>query len=117
MKKLCQACHQQFIGRSDKSFCSIECKNGFNNQRRKETQNVVKEIDGYLHRNREILATLMPSQKKEMFDKLILTRAGFKWEFCTGIYINREGKTYHIVYDYAWMPFSDQQILIIKKGK
>jgi hypothetical protein len=117
MKKICTACKESFIGRSDKQFCSVGCKNAFNNEKRKTTQNAVKEIDGYLHRNREILATVMPILKKEMFDRLILTRAGFKWDYCTGIYLNKEGKTYFIVYDYAWMAFSDQKIMVIRKAK
>jgi hypothetical protein len=117
MKKLCLSCELAFNGRSDKQFCSVACKNSFNNQKRKNTQNAVKEIDGYLHRNREILETLMPTLKKEMFDKLILTRAGFRWEYCTGTYLNKEGKMYYIVYDYAWMAFSDQKIMVIRKAK
>lgn len=115
MKKLCTACQTQFVGRSDKLFCSTECKNTFNNTKRRNTQNAVKEIDGYLHRNREILVMLMPQLRKDFFDKLILTRAGFKWEYCTGTYLNKEGKTYFIVYDYAWMSFSNQQVMVIRK--
>jgi hypothetical protein len=32
-------------------------------------------------------------------------------------YLNNERKTYYVVYDYAWMTFSDQKILIIRKSK
>ncbi|MFN0215902.1 MAG: hypothetical protein ACKVT2_16710, partial [Saprospiraceae bacterium] len=67
-------------------------------------------------RNREILATLMGESKKEMFDRAILTRAKFKWEYMTSIYKNKEGKWYHLVYDFAWMEFTDQQILVVRKS-
>ncbi len=117
MKKNCEHCKEIFVGRSDKRFCTTKCKNDFNNAIRKETKRVTDEIDGYLHRNREILALIMGSSKKETFDKLILVRAGFKFDFFTGIYLNKEGKTYFIIYDYAWMPFSDQSILIVRKTK
>jgi hypothetical protein len=50
-----------------------------------------------------------------MLDRPALTRAGFRWEFMTGIYFNKEGKMYRLVYDYAWMDFSDQQVLIVHK--
>jgi len=32
-----------------------------------------------------------------------------------GLYHNKDGKIYHLVYDYAWMEFSSQQILVVKK--
>ncbi len=117
MKKKCAQCAVEFVGRTDKRFCSIKCKNEKNNTTRQQTREVCKEIDAYLHRNHEILCTLMGKSKKEMFDKLVLTRTGFKYEFMTGIYLNKEGKTYHIVYDFAWMEFSNQQILIIRRSK
>jgi endogenous inhibitor of DNA gyrase (YacG/DUF329 family) len=117
MKKLCLNCENAFIGRSDKRFCSPNCKNVHFNNLRKNTKDVTKEIDGYLHRNHQILATLMGESKKETLDRLQLTRAGFKYEYMTGIYINKEGKTYYIVYDYAWMAFSDQKVLVIRKSK
>jgi hypothetical protein len=69
----------------------------------------------YLLRNREILATLMGNSVKETFDRLLLTRAGFRWEYCTGIYLNKEQKMYRLVFDYAWMEFSDQKILVVRK--
>jgi hypothetical protein len=117
MKKTCTQCQTVFQGREDKRFCSSVCKNQFFNVQRKNTTNATKEIDGYLHRNREILSTLMGESKKETFDRLILVRAKFNFDFMTGIYWNKENKMYRIVYDYAWMDFSDQKVLIVRKTK
>ncbi|MCO5277943.1 MAG: hypothetical protein M9911_08150 [Saprospiraceae bacterium] len=58
----------------------------------------------------------MGKSKKEVFDRLVVTRTGFKFEYITGIYINKEGKMYHLVYDFAWMDFSDQKVLIVRKS-
>jgi hypothetical protein len=115
MKNTCIHCQAQLIGRTDKKFCNIKCKNDYNNVKRKETDDITDEIDGYLHRNRIILATLMGNSKREYFDKIVLTRAGFRFDYLTGIYLNKEGKTYHLVYDYAWMLFSTQQVMIVRK--
>jgi predicted nucleic acid-binding Zn ribbon protein len=118
MKKQCLACSVSIVGRADKRFCSVTCKNNFNNTLRKRTHSEVQEVIGYLLRNRELLATLMGESVKETFDRLVLTRAGFRWEYHTSTYLNKEGKTYHLVFDYAWMEFSDQKVLVIrKKGK
>ena len=115
MKKTCLQCDLEFKGRADKRFCSISCKNQYNFQKRRETKDEVKEIDAYLHRNREILSVLMGESKKEMFEKLVLERAKFRFEYHTGTYLNKEGKTYHLVYDFAWMEFSNQSVLVVRK--
>ncbi len=115
MKNHCKTCNKELTGRSDKLFCSIICKSQYNNHLRKNTREAVKEIDAYLHRNREILQLLLGTSKKEVFDKLQLVRSGFKFDYMTGIYFNRENKMYRIVYDYAWMDFSDQKVLIVRK--
>ena len=117
MKKVCEFCGNIMMGRTDKRFCSTECKNAFNNTLRKNTKSVTHEIDSYLHRNREILQLLMGNAMKDTIDRLVLVRAGFRFDYLTGIYFNKENKMYRIVYDYAWMDFSDQKVLIIRKTK
>jgi len=115
MKKNCLSCGQEIQGRSDKRFCSLACKNAHNNDQRRQTKEVTAEVDALLHRNREVLALLMGDTKKTTFDRLILQRAGFKFEYLTGVYFNKEGKMYRIIYDFAWMDFSDQSVLVVRK--
>lgn len=115
MKKICLQCGQETRGRSDKKFCSLACKNTYTAVTRRATRDAVSEIDGYLHRNREILATLMGDTSKVELDRIVLTRTGFRYEYHTGTYLNKEGKLYRLVYDYAWMDFSDQKVLAVRK--
>ncbi|MBP7803820.1 MAG: DUF2116 family Zn-ribbon domain-containing protein [Saprospiraceae bacterium] len=116
MGRTCIQCGKPVKGRADKVFCSSECKNDYNYKNRSTTKSDVKTIDDLLHRNRILLMTLMGDSKKEIFDKMVLTRAKFRFEFHTGHYINKEGKTYWLIYDYAWMAFSDQKILVVRKS-
>lgn len=111
----CLQCSKEIIGRTDKKFCSVTCKNEYNNKLRKLTIKETALIDSYLHRNREILMTIIGSAKQVQLDKLVLIRAKFRFEYHTGHYMNKEGKTYWLVYDFAWMDFSDQKILIVRK--
>jgi hypothetical protein len=53
------------------------------------------------------------SQKK--VDRQILDRKKFNWKYFTGMYVNSKSKTYFIVYDFAWMEFTDGEILIVKR--
>ncbi len=115
MKKQCDHCNKEMQGRSDKRFCCLECKNRHAAERRSSTRDAVAEVDKWLHRNRDILLTLMGNSTKEQFDRAVLTRTGFKYEFHTGTYLNKEGKMYRLIYDFAWMEFSDQKILVIRK--
>ncbi|MFZ1495475.1 MAG: hypothetical protein WAS72_00375 [Saprospiraceae bacterium] len=117
MKSFCKQCKTPITGRSDKAYCSTECKNLFNNALRKGLKAYTQEVDVILHRNHAILALLMGNTKKDTFDKLVLTKAGFKFDFMTGIYFNKEGKLYKIVYDFAVMEFSDQKVLVVRKSK
>lgn len=110
----CKYCNTPVIGRADKIFCNSVCRNNYNNAKRRETRNIVREVDYILHRNRIILEELMKSNKtgKMTIEKLILTKLGFNFNYYTGSYLNNQGKTYFYIYDYAWMPFRSQEIMI-----
>jgi hypothetical protein len=114
----CINCEKQIKGRPDKKYCSSNCKNQYNYNRRKQTKSETKAIDSILHRNREILDTLMGSKRVKMeISKTELTLMGFQYKYFTGTHINKVGKLYHIVYNFAWMEFTQQKVLIIKDRK
>ncbi len=116
MARACLNCGIKLQGRADKKYCSLSCKNAFNATQRRQTRSVTRDVDRILHRNHEILQTIMgEKRKKMMIARLELTKMGFHFDYLTGIYTNRQGKTYHNVYDFAWMEFSNQEILIIKR--
>lgn len=115
-KKSCIQCGDEFRGRADKKYCSVDCKNIYNYNRRKETQSVTEEIDKILHRNREILTTIMgPKRMRMKIPRLELERMGFNFKYITSYYVNTSKKTYHYVYEFAWMEFSDQKVMIVKE--
>jgi hypothetical protein len=78
MKHTCPICQSPLHGRTDKRFCSLACKNEHHAITRRQTKDAVAEIDGYLHRNREILLTIMGDSRKEMVDRSLLSRAKFR---------------------------------------
>jgi len=116
-KKQCLQCQKELHGRSDKKFCSTLCRNNHNYKLRKTTKDAVKDIDYILHRNRIILQALMgeKGRSKMMVDRLQLDQMGFNFNYITGFYKNSHNKLYHHVYDYAWMEFSKQEIMIVRK--
>jgi hypothetical protein len=112
----CKICSKLISGRSDKKFCSVKCKNYYHTNLRKVTNIAVSQIDTILHRNRSILLEIMgknATQKK--VDRIILDKKKFNYKYHTHTTINSAGKTYVYVYDFAWMGFSDNEILIVKR--
>jgi len=116
MKKTCKICKKEFSGRSDKVFCSVPCKNDYNVRLRRATSIAAKKIDNILHRNRSILLEIMGKHKTQIkIDRMLLDKMKFNYNYMTGYSINKKGKTYHHIYDFSYMTFSSQEILIIRK--
>lgn len=116
MQKKCKICGQSFFGRKDKLFCTIACKNEYHTKLRAVTQKATNFIDNILHRNRSILLEIMgknATQKK--IERAALDKKKFNYKYHTHTHTNVKGKTYFYLYDFGWMEFSDQQILIVRK--
>ena len=116
MKK-CKKCNKEILfGRSDKLFCSIKCKNNYHKELRKKTNKIAIEIDEILHRNRSILYEFLGDNKKQLtIDRIRLEKMKFRFKYHTHYHINKNRKTFFYVYDLAWMQFSDDKILIVRK--
>ncbi|MBK9735632.1 MAG: hypothetical protein IPO92_11965 [Saprospiraceae bacterium] len=109
----CRLCKQPFKGRADKIFCSATCKAQYHIKRNKVTHTASERIDKILHRNRSILLELMGKEgKQNNLDKKILDAKKFNWTYITHYHINSQNKTVHYIYDFSWMIFSDQEVLI-----
>jgi hypothetical protein len=118
MKKNCRICKKSFFGRKDKQFCTIACKNEYHTKLRAVTQKATIIIDNILHRNRSILLEIMgkdANQKK--IERTVLDKKKFNYKYHTHTHTNVKGKTYFYLYDFGWMEFSDQQILIVRKRR
>ncbi len=114
-RRLCRLCKSPYSGRADKIFCSLKCKNEYHVRLRRATALVVRETDKILHRNRSILLEIMGKNKtQKKVNRLALEKKKFRFHYFTGTYQNSRGKLYHYVYDFSWMIFSDQEILIIR---
>ena len=112
----CKLCGTGIKGRQGKVFCSVKCKSSYHYQLRAVTDLATDAIDKILHRNRSILLEILgknSSQKK--VDRKILDRKKFNFNYMTSFYRNSKNKLYHIVYDFAWMEFTDGEILIVKR--
>ncbi|MBP7184901.1 MAG: hypothetical protein KBA06_05295 [Saprospiraceae bacterium] len=116
IEKRCPICKKNIVGRSDKKFCSSKCKNFFHTSLNHVNEVATQKIDKILHRNRKILLTLLGKKEvQKVISRIELDKMNFNFDYFTGNYVNAQGKTYNYVYDFAWMIFSTQDILIIRK--
>lgn len=116
MIKKCKVCSNTFTGRKDKLFCSVRCKNYYHTNLRRVTLKASIKIDRILHRNRSIMLEIMGKNRtQKRVSRLELEQKKFRFNYLTHFHINKQGKTYHWVYDFAWMSFSDDSILIVRK--
>ena len=114
MKK-CRLCKSSFVGRPDKIFCTVVCKSSYHKKLNKVTQAATRPIDRILHRNRSILLELLgKNQKKKKIPLYLLHQKKFNFQLITRYHKNKQGKMFHYVYDFAYMIFSDAEVLIIR---
>jgi len=112
----CKICKKKIIGRRDKIFCSVECKNYYHTNLRRVTNISAQHIDKILHRNRSILLEILGKNQIQIkVKRLVLVKKKFSFKYMTHFNVNNKGKTYFYVYDFCWMSFSDDEILIIRR--
>lgn len=116
MKKKCKICGKTVVGRSDKIYCSGYCKNKYHKKLRYITKIAAMEINGYLKRNYAILWELLGENKTQVkIYRNVLAGKKFRFRYHTHLHVNSRKKTFFYIYDLAWMEFSDDEVLIIRK--
>ncbi len=115
LSRLCIACNKPVKGRTDKKFCDDYCRNNYNNQLKADINNLVRNINNALGKNRRILESLIgegEEMAKTTKEKLI--EKGFQFKFITHIYTNKKGSTYFFCYDHGYLPLDNDWYLIVK---
>ncbi len=114
-EKLCPECGKAIIGRSDKKFCSDECRSAFNNIKNRNTNNMMRKVNSTLKRNRDILLSFNPNGKANIA-KSKLQSAGYNFNYHTNSYTTKTGKTYFFCYEQGYLALeNDYYSLVVKQ--
>ena len=115
----CPICGNKLFGRLDKIFCSSSCKAKYHRNKTEERLSVTRPIDAILHRNWTILSEFhLAIGKRKFFVEITrLNRKGFHLNYFTTHRVNAQRKAYFYVYDFAWMQFSEKDVLVVKLNK
>ena len=118
-KKRCPVCGNAITGRADKKFCSLNCKNKFHHPSATQKGDTVKTINRFLYQNFKIMESIFKGERKDklMVPRIMLDKMGFHFNYCTGCYTNSQGKLYRYIYDYAWVAFSTQEVMLVRNNK
>ena len=115
-RKTCPICKKEVKGRTDKRFCSVKCKSNYHRRLTASTNSATDSIDRILHRNRSILLEVMGKNKRQIrIPIILLEKKKFQFNYVTKYIINSRGKTYNYVYDFAWMSFSSNEVIIYRR--
>ena len=113
-EKKCLECGTLIKGRADKKFCSDTCRNAYNNREHRDVNNLIRNTNRVLSKNRKILVQMNPSGKTKT-TRDILVGKGFNFEYFTSIYETKKGGRYFFCYDQGYIFLDPQTIALVKK--
>ena len=103
-EKPCPQCGGQVIGRSDKIFCEVKCKNHHHMHSRNQNKPMTSFTNLRLLRNLTVLQGLLgPNGKKVRIHKSELHKRGFNFGACTSakkVHGEVEYELYHMRYTF-----------------
>lgn len=113
-QRRCLDCGEIIFGRSDKKFCSDQCRNNYNNKQKNDLTAFVRNVNNILRKNRRILAELNPSDKANVHrDKLV--NKGFNFNYFTHLYTTQKGSVYYFVYEYGYLPLENGFYMLVQR--
>lgn len=111
----CPTCGKTVKGRADKKFCDDYCRNNYNNQLNSDGVNYVRNVNNILRRNRRILEETMEGvEKATARSKAELAKKGYRFDYFTSIFTNKEKETYYYCYDYGFKEIEFDKCIIVR---
>jgi hypothetical protein len=114
--KNCLACDRPIKGRTDKKFCDDSCRNNYNNRLNSDATPLIRNINNILRKNRRILTELLSGLNKQVLivDRQKLVEKGYKFDYFTEHYANKENEKYYYCYDYGYRPLDEEKLMVVK---
>ena len=113
--RLCLSCNKPVKGRTDKKFCDDHCRNNYNNQLKAGSNNLIRNINHSLGKNRRILESLIPEgEEMGRVSKENLLQEGFQFKYITHIYRNKKGASYFFCYDHGYLLLESEWYLVVR---
>ena len=109
VEKRCLDCGDVIHGRTDKKFCSDQCRNNYNNRLNRDSSNFMRNVHGLLRKNRRILADLYNDGRLKVH-KDALFALGYNFSFFTHIIESSGGQKFQYCFEYGYSEIGDDFI-------
>lgn len=111
--KLCPNCNRPVSGRSDKKFCSDECRTMFNNRIYRKKYAGLRHINRILRQNRTIMESLYAEGIQKTSPARLL-KLGFDFNYMTSMYKSPDSESGYKIgcYEYTYFIASDGSVYI-----
>lgn len=116
MEKKCLDCGEVIRGRTDKKFCSDQCRNNYNNRANRDSNNYVRNVHGLLRRNRRILADLYSDGKKKVHRDALFA-LGYNFTFFTHVIETSDGNKYQYCFEYGFREAGDDFVELSENSR
>lgn len=114
MNTKCIECGDKIMGRADKKFCTDQCRSAYNNRLNSDSNNIMRNINNTLRKNRRILLDANPEGKGKI-SKGQLAKKGFKFDYFTNLYQTKNGHTYYFCYDQGYLPLDHDYYALVRR--
>ncbi len=112
----CMYCNKPVKGRTDKKFCDDYCRNAYNNSIKAPSNNLVRNINNQLAKNRRLLEEcIAPGEEMGKVPKEKLVSRGFSTKYITHTYANKKGNIYFFCYDFGYLPLEGDWLLVVHR--
>lgn len=110
----CLDCGEVLRGRSDKKFCSDQCRNNYNNTINREANNLVRNVHSTLRKNRKILCELYEAGTKIIHRDALLV-SEFNMNFFThSVETDNDSSITRYCYEYGYRGIDQEYIRLLK---
>ncbi len=116
-KRKCLECGEEIFGRTDKKFCSDQCRNTYNNRFTAVANSYIRKVNYILRKNRRIMEQIIVESEKDVkrISRKRLLDKGFDFGYYTNIYKTKAAKYYYFCYEYGYNKLDDEYFAIVKR--
>ena len=114
-ERKCLECSEVIYGRSDKKFCSDQCRNTFNNRTNSISNTYIRKVNYIIRKNRKILEESLENSEKDpiRINRKKLIDKGFNFDYYTNIYKTQNNKYYYFSYEYGFTKIDDEYYTVV----
>ncbi len=116
-KNVCLECGEEIKGRADKKFCDDNCRNNHNNKLNSEGNNLVRNVNNILRKNRRTLKSILKREEHVNVSRQKLVDQQFNFKYYTNRVDTKNNTTYFYCYEFGYRLLENNYIMVVKQSE